>query len=96
MPYADNANAGVVRGVLRAFNASDVSTGELWNSENTGNDGDRLGLFAKFSPPAVANGKVYLGTFQQESVVNGKHVKTAGGDQPALAIYGPRSLKTAP
>jgi len=89
MPFAMNANHMVVRGILRAFDASDVSKGEIWDSESTGNDNDRLGQFAKFCPPTVANGKVYVVTFQQETVLaNGKHVKTDGGDQPALVIYG--------
>jgi hypothetical protein len=91
MPYAGNANHLVVRGILRAFDASDVSKAELWDSENTGNQNDRLGQFAKFCPPTVANGKVYVATFQQEFVTaNGTRLKAQGGDQPALVIYGPR------
>ena len=89
MPYAESANHAVVRGVLRAYDASDVSKGELWDSENSGNDQDRLGQFAKFCPPTIANGKVYVVTFQQETIGNdGIHRKLQGGDQPALAIYG--------
>jgi outer membrane protein assembly factor BamB len=89
MPYSDNANLTVVRGVLRAFNASNVSMTELWDSENTGSDKDRFGQFAKFSPPTVANGKVYVGTFQQEMMnEQGFRVPRMGGDKPALAIYG--------
>ena len=92
MPFAGNANAGVVRGILRAFDASDVSKPELWDSESTGNQNDSLGQFAKFCPPTVANGKVYVATFQQEIVeANQKHVKATGGDQPALVIYGLRN-----
>jgi outer membrane protein assembly factor BamB len=92
MPFAGNANAGVVRGILRAFDASDVSRGELWDSESTGNPNDSLGQFAKFCPPTVTNGKVYVTTFQQEIVeANGKHVKAVPGDQPALVIYGLRN-----
>src|SRR5262249_357922 len=53
MPYAANGNHAVVRGVLRAFDAADVSKGELWDSENTGNDFDRLGQHAKFCPPTI-------------------------------------------
>ena len=88
-PLAANANHFVVRGVLRAYDASDVGKGELWDSENTGNGNDSLGQFAKYCPPIVANGKVYVATFQQETILaNGKHVKTDGGDQPALVIYG--------
>jgi hypothetical protein len=89
MPYANSANRFVVRGVLRAFDAADVSRPQLWDSENTGNPNDRLGQFAKFSPPTVANGKVYVATFQAESVgTDNVHTKKQGGDQPALAIYG--------
>jgi hypothetical protein len=91
MPFAGNANHLVIRGVLRAFDASDVSKAELWDSESTGNDNDRLGQFAKYCPPTVANGKVYVATFQQETVTaNGTHLKNTEGDQPALVIYGPR------
>jgi hypothetical protein len=43
LPYANNANRFVVRGVLRAFDAADVSRAQLWDSENTGNPNDRLG-----------------------------------------------------
>jgi hypothetical protein len=91
MPFSLNANHGVVQGVLRALDASDVSKDELWDSENTGNDNDHLGQFAKFCPPTVANGKVYVATFQQEVIGNdGIHRKVQGGDQPAVAIYGLR------
>ena len=91
MPFAENANHAVVRGVLRAFDATDVSQGELWDSEQSGNDG--LGFFAKFNPPVVANGKVFVTAFQQESVNTNTqvHTKAIGGLMPALVIYG---LKT--
>jgi hypothetical protein len=89
MPYSSNANHMVVRGVLRAFNASQISNVELWDSENTGNGKDRLGQFAKFSSPTVANGKVYVGTFQQQMQnEQGFFVPLSGGDKPAVAIYG--------
>ncbi|MFC5865319.1 hypothetical protein ACFPT7_23640 [Acidicapsa dinghuensis] len=94
MPYAANANHMVVRGVLRAFDASNVAKGELWDSENSGDPNDGLGQFAKFNPPTVANGKVYVATFQQETILaNGNHVKAPNGDRPALVIYGLRSRK---
>ncbi len=89
MPFDANANRQVVRGVLRAFDASNVSKGELWDSQNTGRPNDSLGQFAKYVPPTVANGKVFVPAFQQETVLpNGVHVKPAVGDQPALVIYG--------
>ncbi len=89
MPFAESANSNVVRGVLRAYDASQVSAKELWDSESTGNDNNRLGQFAKFVPPTVANGRVYLGTFQAENIgPAGLHTKRVDGDQPALVIYG--------
>lgn len=91
MPYSDNANHQVVRGILRAFDASDVSKGEIWDSQSTGRQNDSLGQFAKFCPPVVANGKVYVATFQEEIVLttgNRPHMQKQGGDQPALVIYG--------
>jgi hypothetical protein len=91
MPYSDNANKMVVRGVLRAFDAWRISMPELWDSQGTGHDTDRLGQFAKFSSPTVANGKVYVGTFQSENVDEANiHTKNLNGDRPALVIYGGR------
>ena len=64
-----DANNVTVPGVLRAFDASTVSN-ELWNSkQNLARDD--LGNFAKFCPPTVANGKVYLATFSNQLVVYG-------------------------
>ncbi|HXR76312.1 MAG TPA: PQQ-binding-like beta-propeller repeat protein [Bryobacteraceae bacterium] len=61
LPIKDDANNATVPGVLRAFSTMDISH-ELWDSEqNAGRD--RLGMFAKFCPPVVANGKVYMATF---------------------------------
>ncbi len=90
MPVNGSANHDVVRGVLRALDASDVSKPELWNSENTGNEHDRLGYFAKFNPPTVANGKVYVATFQEEMLAGGTRTKNLQGEPPALVIYGLR------
>jgi len=90
MPFSASANHQVVLGVLRAFEASDVSKAQLWSSEDSGISADRLGMFAKFNPPKVANGKVYVATFQQERLDNNAHKKLQGGDQPALVIYGPK------
>jgi len=51
-----------VKGMLLALNAEDVSQ-ELWRSQ--GRDAeidtpDGLGLLARFVPPTVANGKVFV------------------------------------
>ncbi len=55
-------------GILRAFDANDI-TKELWNSGQNANDNP--GNFAKFSPPTIANGHVYLATFSNQVVVYG-------------------------
>ncbi|HVV56355.1 MAG TPA: hypothetical protein VHC47_13565 [Mucilaginibacter sp.] len=68
--YAVTGDAGntVSPGILRAFDASDV-TKELWNSTQT--VGDSPGSYAKYCSPTIANGKVYLGTFSNKVVVYG-------------------------
>jgi hypothetical protein len=58
-----------VTGVLHALDASNIST-DLWNSELNPTR-DRAGNFAKFNPPTVANGKVYLPTFSGQVIVYG-------------------------
>jgi hypothetical protein len=64
-----NANQQVRPGILRAHNAQNV-TNELWNSEQL-SARDTVGNFAKFVPPTVANGKVYLATFSNRLNVYG-------------------------
>src|SRR5258705_376606 len=68
IPIRDDAMHAVVKGMLRVFNAADV-TQELWNSEQRGRD--RVGKFAKFTPPTIANGHVYLATFSDGVVMYG-------------------------
>src|SRR5580704_2574455 len=56
-------------GVLHAYDAGDVSK-ELWNS--TMNFArDNFGSFAKYVPPLIANGKVYVPTFSNQVAVYG-------------------------
>jgi hypothetical protein len=64
-----DANQQVRPGILRAYNAQNV-TNELWNSEQL-SARDSVGNFAKFVPPTVANGKVYLATFSNRLNVYG-------------------------
>ena len=64
-----NANWNSVPGVLRAFDAMDLSK-EIWNSGQNA-ERDDLGLVAKFNTPVVANGKVYVATFSKEVAVYG-------------------------
>jgi hypothetical protein len=65
-----------VKGTLRAFDARDLNV-ELWNSDKNPDGEDRLGSFAKFCPPVIVNGKVYMATFSRELVVYGL-LKDAG------------------
>jgi hypothetical protein len=60
------ANGFAYPGILRAFDASDV-TKELWNSEQV-SARDSAGSWAKWCPPTIAAGKVYLATF--DNVLN--------------------------
>lgn len=69
MPFTGDANPAPVDGVLRAFDASDLSK-ELWNSKQNATRDD-LGLYSKFSFVSVANGKVYVPTFSNQLHVFG-------------------------
>lgn len=79
IPRGGDANNETVEGVIRAFNASDLSK-ELWNSEQNA-DRDRVGMFAKFCPPVVANGKLYAASFVPPK-------KAAQPQHGKLVVYG--------
>jgi len=64
-----DANNATQAGILRAYDANDV-TRELWNSRQNATRDD-FGNFAKFNPPTIANGKVYVGTFSNKVVIYG-------------------------
>lgn len=69
--YAWSGDAGhaVRPGILRAFDANDVSK-ELWNNQQNSLR-DAAGSYAKFAAPTIANGRVYLPTFSNRVVVYG-------------------------
>jgi hypothetical protein len=67
---SQDANNAVVPGMVRAFDASDVSTKELWNSQ-ANPARDAVGLYAKFNPATVYNGKMYVPTFSDKYCVYG-------------------------
>ncbi len=69
MTIDSSANQATVPGVLRAFDASDVTV-QLWTSQDNAAR-DSLGNFGKFTSPTVTNGKVYLSTFSNQLVVYG-------------------------
>lgn len=68
-PLVGDANHATVPGILRAFDASNLSR-QLWNSQQNARR-DEVGSFAKFCTPTVANGKVYLATFSRQLLVYG-------------------------
>ena len=65
-------------GTIHAFDALDLSN-ELWNSDLAGSR-DTLGEFAKFAPPTVANGLVYVPTFSNSVGIYGI---LGSGSQPS-------------
>lgn len=58
-PWSQDLNQAIGEGVLRAFDA--ISLAELWNSR-ANRTRDDFGNMAKFCPPTVAEGKVYVST----------------------------------
>lgn len=67
VPLTGDANSQRgVRGLLLAFDAQDVSN-ELWRSEQP-NGRNSYGLFAKFAPPTVAGGKVFVATYGNDEL----------------------------
>jgi hypothetical protein len=68
-----------VKGMLIAVDAEDV-TKELWRSQGKeialSDTKDSIGLLARFNPPSIANGKVFIGT--------------AGDSEPLQRYSGPR------
>jgi hypothetical protein len=69
MTVSQDANHATVAGVLRAFDANNLSV-ELWNSQQNSTR-DSFGNHAKYCPPTIANGKVYMATFSNQVAVYG-------------------------
>ncbi len=68
-PLSGVATGVPVLGVLRAFDATNLTT-ELWDSTQNLTR-DNVGNYAKFNPPTIANGKVYVGSFSGQLQVYG-------------------------
>jgi outer membrane protein assembly factor BamB len=64
LPKHEDAFVKDVAGVLRAFEGETLK--QIWTNES-----DRTYLFAKYCPPTVANGRVYLATFSGSVLVYG-------------------------
>ena len=88
-PYDANANWVTVPGVLRAYDASDL-THELWDTKMNPARDD-LGMFAKFCAPTIVNGRVYVSTFSNQLQVYG----LLGGAVPAISQVSPSSKQVA-
>jgi hypothetical protein len=68
MPLSGDANQSTTPGVLRAFDANDL-TSELWNSTFANVDNPQN--FTKGSAPVIANGKVYVPSLSNRVCVYG-------------------------
>ena len=76
IPYKDDAWVEIVRGSLRAFDADTLQL--LWSTD-ANEPADNFD-FAKYVPPTVANGKVYLPTFSDRLNVYGLNAPSAGAN----------------
>jgi len=93
-----NGNAVIdaaVPGILYAFDARNVAN-QLWNSQQVAaRDGNFN--FAKYVPPTVANGKVYLATFSDQLNVYGllsESSTTSNSPPPSAAPIGSNWVQT--
>lgn len=78
-----------VKGIVLALDAQDVSR-TLWTSEQVVQR-DRLGLFAKFTPPLVAAGKMFVPTYgdnEPRQTYGGDRHPTAFPNNYYVAVYG--------
>jgi outer membrane protein assembly factor BamB len=69
LPLCNDAWKATCKGALYAWDATDITKMSLWSS--TLDPADALGEFAKYSPPTVANGKVYAATWSGTLAVYG-------------------------
>jgi hypothetical protein len=76
-PYSGDASQATVQGVLHAFDA--LTLKELW-SDKMDDARDEIGYFAKFVPPTIADGKLFIPSFGA--------LKSPDGPSGALNVYG--------
>ena len=81
MPANADGNDGVHAGILRAFNADDL-TQEVWDSGH--NSADNMGNWPKFSAPLIANGRVYVGSYSSDGLLASVSVYGVGPNPPQL------------
>ena len=68
--FTGDAVHDIVPGILRAYDANDL-TKELWNSYQS-KGRDDFGSLAKYVPPTIANGRVYMASFSNAVSVYGR------------------------
>jgi hypothetical protein len=90
MSRAGDANHTTQPGILRAYDAGNV-TRELWTSQQNAAR-DSLGNFAKFTPPTVANGKVFVATLSNKLAVYGLIGPAAGNVAPIVGAGADQNL----
>ena len=90
-PYNGNAVHQSVQGVLYAFNADTLSL--LW-TDKTKDARDEIGMFAKYVPPVVANGKVYVPNFGPVNNTDGTGNLVAYGLLPVLTVNATNATMT--
>lgn len=66
-------------GILTAYEASNLKK-VLWDSRRNPQDGLGPNSFAKFCPPTIANGKVYMATFAGKVAVYGLRAEPLQGE----------------
>jgi hypothetical protein len=90
VPFNGDANTQRgVQGIVLALDAEDVRR-TLWTSEQNA-EHDGLGLFAKFVPPVVADGKVFVATYGDDEPLRTYGGGSRPGQFPAnyyVAVYG--------
>ncbi|MBB6145143.1 outer membrane protein assembly factor BamB [Silvibacterium bohemicum] len=67
-PFKGDASQSTTEGVLHAFDA--ITLKELWNDKEN-EPRDEIGNFAKYVPPTVANGKLFVPSFGALNAADG-------------------------
>jgi hypothetical protein len=86
----DAENNPPVPGALYAFDAGNVAK-QLWSS--TGASRDNFGNFAKFVPPLIASGRVYVATWSNQVAVYGLLVSYTAA--PTSLAFGNEAINVA-
>jgi hypothetical protein len=82
-PYNGDASANLTQGVLYAFDANTLKL--LW-SDKTNDTRDEIGVFAKYVPPIVANGKMYVPNFTPVNNIGSGNLVVYGLLKPQLTV----------